>query len=270
MFFSPIQQLSQVFDSWQQTRISVNRISELMRLRDADAPSRSTRSALGDVRGELAAGRRPLPLPVRGRRHRRACAGPPTRRCPESDAVRRRPPEALRGLDLQIRARETVALVGETGAGKSTVLKLLARFYDPDSRQRSRSTATTCARSTWTTSARQLGYVPQESFLFTGTIRDNIAYGRPEASDAEVEAAARAVGAHDFIASLHDGYHHPVTERGCLAVVGPAAADRPRPGRAGRPGDAAARRGDLQPRPGHRGEGRRPPWPRSPDGVRRS
>ena len=104
--------------------------------------------------------------------------------------------------------------------------------------------------------------MPQESFLFTGTIRDNIAYGRPEATDAEVEAAARAVGAHDFIASLPDGYHHPVTERGALAVVGSAAADRPGPRRAGRPGGAAARRGDLQPRPGDRGEGRRPRWRR--------
>jgi ATP-binding cassette subfamily B protein len=119
----------------------------------------------------------------------------------------------MRGLDLHVRALETVALVGETGAGKSTVLKLLARFYDPDSGAVTldghdvRSLGLHDFRS-------RLGYVPQESFLFTGTVRDNIAYGRPNASDAEVEGAARAVGAHDFIASLHDGYHHPITDRG--------------------------------------------------------
>jgi ATP-binding cassette subfamily B protein len=124
-----------------------------------------------------------------------------------------RPPEALRGVDLQIRAGETVALVGETGAGKSTVMKLLARFYDPDE-------GSVCVdgydlRSLELASfRRQLGYVPQEAFLFTGTIRDNIAYGRPDAGDAEVEAAARAVGAHDFIAELLGGYFHELSERG--------------------------------------------------------
>ena len=99
------------------------------------------------------------------------------------------------------------------------MLKLLARFYDPDSGsvtidgQDLRTLEIDDFRS-------RLGYVPQESFLFTGTIRGNIAYGRPEATDAEVEAAARAVGAHDFIASLHDGYHHPVTERGASLSSG--------------------------------------------------
>jgi ATP-binding cassette subfamily B protein len=112
-----------------------------------------------------------------------------------------------------VAARETVALVGETGAGKSTVLKLIARFYDPD------SGAVTLdghdLRTLRLDDFRQrLGYVPQESFLFTGTIRDNIAYGRPDASDAEVEAAARAVGAHELIASLPDGYLHEISERG--------------------------------------------------------
>ncbi len=129
------------------------------------------------------------------------------------DAGSYKPPEALRGIDLRIEPGETVALVGQTGAGKSTVMKLLARFYDPDygavrvDDYDLRSLDLLGYR-------RQLGYVPQEAFLFTGTIRDNIAYGRPEAGNDEVEAAARAVGAHDFIAALPGGYLHELLERG--------------------------------------------------------
>ena len=92
-----------------------------------------------------------------------------------------------------------MALVGETGAGKSTLVKLVARFYDPVEWHGARSTASTCASIDLGAFRRQLGIVPQEAFLFTGTVRDNIAYGRPDATDAEVEAAARAVGAHDFV-----------------------------------------------------------------------
>src|ERR1019366_3391550 len=93
------------------------------------------------------------------------------------------------------------------------VMKLLARFYDPDvgsvkiDGHDLRSIDLQSFR-------RQLGYVPPEAFLFSGTIRDNIAYGRPEAGDAEVEAAARAVGAHEFIAELPGGYLHELSERG--------------------------------------------------------
>nr|WP_280928328.1 ATP-binding cassette domain-containing protein [Spelaeicoccus albus] len=122
-------------------------------------------------------------------------------------------PEALRGIDLDIAAGGSIALVGETGAGKSTVMKLLARFYDPDSGTVSldgydlRSLDLAAFRS-------RLGYVPQESFLFTGTVRDNIAYGRPEATDREVEDAARAVGAHEFVRRLPHGYLQPIAERG--------------------------------------------------------
>jgi ATP-binding cassette subfamily B protein len=130
-----------------------------------------------------------------------------------ADSLIRKAPEALRGVSLSIAAGETVALVGETGAGKSTVMKLLARFYDPDSGgvyvdgHDLRSLDLHAFR-------QQLGYVPQEAFLFTGSVRDNIAYGRPDAEDAAVEAAARAVGAHDFIAELPGGYHHQLSERG--------------------------------------------------------
>jgi ATP-binding cassette, subfamily B, bacterial len=124
-----------------------------------------------------------------------------------------RPPEALRGVDLRVEPGETVALVGETGAGKSTVMKLLARFYDPVEGN-VKVDGYDLRELDLPGYRHQLGYVPQEAFLFSGTVRDNIAYGRPEASDAEVERAARAVGAHDFIASLPGGYLHELSERG--------------------------------------------------------
>ena len=93
-------------------------------------------------------------------------------------------------------------------------MKLLARFYDPDAGRVLRRRRYDLRALDLHAFRRQLGYVPQEAFLFTGSIRDNIAYGRPDATDAEVEAAARAVGAHDFIAALPGGYHHELAERG--------------------------------------------------------
>ncbi|MGZ4710913.1 MAG: ABC transporter ATP-binding protein, partial [Acidimicrobiales bacterium] len=120
---------------------------------------------------------------------------------------------ALAGIDLTIAVGETVALVGETGAGKSTIVKLIARFYDPTS-GRVLIDGADLRQLDLGVFRRQLGIVPQEAFLFTGTVRDNIAYGRPDATDAEVEAAARAVGAHDFVASLPGGYLNAVSERG--------------------------------------------------------
>src|SRR5262249_10974163 len=121
--------------------------------------------------------------------------------------------EALAGVDVTIAAGETVALVGETGAGKSTIVKLIARFYDPTTGA-VRIDGIDLRDLDLGVFRRQLGVVPQEAFLFTGTIRDNIAYGRPDATDAEVEAAARAVGAHEFVMGLPGGYDAPVSERG--------------------------------------------------------
>ncbi|MGH9087186.1 MAG: ABC transporter ATP-binding protein, partial [Acidimicrobiales bacterium] len=128
-------------------------------------------------------------------------------------AGQKKPPEALRGVDLGIRAGETVALVGETGAGKSTVMKLIARFYDPEG-GRVLVDGHDLRALELPDYRRQLGYVPQEAFLFSGSVRDNIAYGRPDADDAEVERAARAVGAHELIAQLPGGYLHQLSERG--------------------------------------------------------
>ncbi len=121
--------------------------------------------------------------------------------------------EVLRDINLKVRPGEMVAIVGPTGAGKSTLVSLVARLYDVtggellidgvDIRRISRRSL-----------ARRLGVVLQEPFLFSGTVRENIRYGRPEASDEEVEAAARAVGAHDFIVRLPQGYDTYLHERG--------------------------------------------------------
>jgi ATP-binding cassette subfamily B protein len=211
MFFSPIQQLSQVFDSWQQTRVSVGRISELM-ARDTLTPLAPVPIDPGRLQGRITLDEVRFTYPTVVRRAARR--GPAdARSLLSADAMGAAPPEALRGISLDVAPGETVALVGETGAGKSTVVKLLARFYDPD--QGSVRIDGHDLRSLDLAAYRhQLGYVPQEAFLFRGTIRDNIAYGRPDATDAQVEAAARAVGAHEWIAALAGGYLHDLSERG--------------------------------------------------------
>ncbi|MFC5217231.1 ABC transporter ATP-binding protein [Streptomyces coerulescens] len=186
LFFAPVQQLSQVFDGYQQATVSLGRIQELLR-----EPT-STKAAAE-------------PLEVRSLRGEVAFEDV---RFSYGDEE-----EALGGIDIRIPAGQTVAFVGETGAGKSTLVKLVARFYDPTG---GRVTVDgTDLRSLDITSYRhRLGVVPQEAYLFQGTVRDAIAYGRPDATDAEVEAAARAVGAHEMIATLEGGYLHEVAERG--------------------------------------------------------
>jgi ABC-type multidrug transport system fused ATPase/permease subunit len=126
---------------------------------------------------------------------------------------------ALEDISIHVPAGETLALVGETGAGKSTFAKLVSRFYDP---QRGtvlvdgndlRDLSSTCLRS-------QLGIVPQEGFLFSGTVRENIAFGRPDASDEEIEAAADAIGAGEFIRRMPTGFETEVGERGVSLSAG--------------------------------------------------
>jgi ABC-type multidrug transport system fused ATPase/permease subunit len=128
-------------------------------------------------------------------------------------------PDVLHGLDLDVPAGTTVALVGHTGAGKSTIAKLLARFYDP------RHGALTIDGHdlrdvTQASLRRQLGIVPQEGFLFAGTVTENIAFGRPDATAQEVVRAAETIGANDFILRLEDGYETQLQERGTRLSLG--------------------------------------------------
>ncbi|MGW7576277.1 ABC transporter ATP-binding protein [Streptomyces sp. NPDC054765] len=200
LFFAPVQQLSQVFDGYQQASVSLGRIQEL--LREPAFPEVSTSFEQGRPRSPAA--ERPREVP--------ALRGDIT-----FDGVHFHYGEdgeaALAGIDLTIPAGQTVAFVGETGAGKSTLVKLVARFYDP-SAGAVRIDGTDVRELDLTGYRRRLGVVPQESYLFAGTVRDAIAYGRPDATDAEVEAAARAVGAHAMIATLDGGYLHEIAERG--------------------------------------------------------
>ncbi|MEV6506242.1 ABC transporter ATP-binding protein [Streptomyces sp. NPDC051642] len=191
LFFAPVQQLSQVFDGYQQATVSLGRIQELLQeptsTRAADEPL-EVLSLRGDIAFENV-------------------------HFAYGSAEEAGAEEAIGGVELSIPAGQTVAFVGETGAGKSTLVKLVARFYDPTG---GRVTVDgTDLRALDITSYRHhLGVVPQEPYLFQGTVRDAIAYGRPDATDAEVEAAARAVGAHEMIATLDGGYLHEVAERG--------------------------------------------------------
>ncbi|MFJ6811284.1 ABC transporter ATP-binding protein [Streptomyces anulatus] len=186
LFFAPVQQLSQVFDGYQQATVSLGRIQELLReptsTEDPDEPL-----DVLSLRGEIA--------------------------FEDVSFAYGSDEEALTGVDLRIPAGQTVAFVGETGAGKSTLVKLVARYYDPTG---GRVTADGADLRTLDMTAyrHRLGVVPQEAYLFAGTVRDAIAYGLPDATDAKVEAAARAVGAHEMIATLEDGYLHEVAERG--------------------------------------------------------
>jgi len=127
--------------------------------------------------------------------------------------------EVLHGIDLEVAAGTTVALVGHTGAGKSTIAKLLARFYDPTS-GRITIDDVDLRDVEQATLRRQLGVVPQEGFLFAGTVAENIAFGRPDARPDEIVHAAQTVGAHDFILRLEDGYETQLGERGSRLSLG--------------------------------------------------
>ena len=186
-FFTPLQQLSMVFDQGIQARVSLTRIRDLLAT-PSRTPELHEPTPIGRLRGAL---------------------GFKDVRFAYSTSA----PEALRGVTLEIAPGEVVALVGTTGAGKSTFVKLAARFYDATC-----GTVSVDGISIEDLPLRafreQIGYVPQDPFLFSGTIRSNIAYGRPECSDQEVEFAARAVGAHEFIAALPSGYLTPVNSTG--------------------------------------------------------
>ncbi len=187
LLFTPVQQLSQVFDGYQQAEVGLRRIRDLLRTPTSVPPAEH-----------------PVPLPDN------------VGNLQMDDVVftyNGTTTPAVAGVSLSIPAGQTVALVGETGAGKSTLVKLVARYYDPTSG--AVLVGGTDLRTVAAADYRhRLGVVPQEAYLFPGTVRDAIAYAKPEATDAEVEAAARAVGAHTMIARLAGGYLHPVGERG--------------------------------------------------------
>ena len=193
-FFDPIQQLSQVYTTFQSGMAALDKIFGLLEEEPeiVDAPdARELPRIGGEIRFDDVS----------------FCYGS------EDDGF------ALRDVDLTIPPGMTVALVGATGAGKSTFAKLVARFHDP-TRGRVLVDGNDLREVTERSLRSQLGMVPQEGFLFSGTIADNIAFGRPGATQEDVEAAARAVGAHDFIAALEHGYDTEVGERGTQLSAG--------------------------------------------------
>ncbi|MDA0141624.1 ABC transporter ATP-binding protein [Solirubrobacter deserti] len=191
-FFDPIQQLSQLYTTYQAGMAALDKIFELLD-EEPDLVDAPDAIQLPRIRGEIVLD--DVSFSYGG------------------DAY------ALREVTLTVPPGQTVALVGTTGAGKSTFAKLVARFYDPtDGRvlvdgHDLRDVTAQSLRS-------QMGIVPQEAFLFSGTIAENIAFGRPDASGDQVRAAAAAVGADDFIAGLELGYDTPVGERGVQLSAG--------------------------------------------------
>jgi ABC-type multidrug transport system fused ATPase/permease subunit len=191
-FFDPIQQLSQLYNTFLSATAALDKIMDVM-----DEPP--------EVVDRPDA--RELPQ-VEGRVH--------------FDEVRfgyGRGPEVLHGLTLDVPPGTTVALVGHTGAGKSTIAKLLARFYDPLG-GRITIDGIDLRGVTQRSLRKQLGVVPQEGFLFAGTVTENIAFGKPNATPEEVVQAAQTVGAHDFILRLEDGYETQLQERGSRLSLG--------------------------------------------------
>jgi ABC-type multidrug transport system fused ATPase/permease subunit len=188
-FFDPIQQLSQLYTTYQAGMAALDKIFELL---DQEPDLVDGEHELPRLRGEITF---------------------------DHVIFSYGEGEALCDIDLTVPPGQTVALVGATGAGKSTLAKLIARFYDPTSGRilidghDLRDVAASSLRS-------QMGIVPQEAFLFSGTIGDNIAFGRIDATPEEVEDAARAVGAHDFIIALENGYDTEVGERGAQLSAG--------------------------------------------------
>jgi ATP-binding cassette subfamily B protein len=217
LFFDPIQQISQLYTTYQQGMAALDKIFDLLDTRP-DMTDRPDAIDPGRLRGEIEL----EDVWFSYARGGDASADELSEMMIEGDEDEDERPDtgwAMAGVDLHVPAGQTVALVGETGAGKSTLAKLVARFYDP---QRGRVLVDGHdLRELSSTALRgQLGIVPQEGFLFSGTIRENIAFGRPDASDDEILAAGRAVGADVFVDRLPDGYDTEVGERGAALSAG--------------------------------------------------
>ncbi|MBK8615900.1 MAG: ABC transporter ATP-binding protein [Anaerolineales bacterium] len=192
-FFEPIRDLSRRFDTLQSTMAGGERILALLEteieVRDAEN-AKEMGAVTGGVRFENV-----------------------------SFHYSDDPTLVLDHIDLDVEAGETVAFVGETGAGKTTIVKLLTRFHDPTDGC-VRVDGVDLRTVTQQSLRRQMGMVLQDPFLFNGTVKENILFGRLDASDADVFAAAKAVGAHDFILGLRNGYDTSVEEGGVLLSVG--------------------------------------------------
>ncbi|CAN5299056.1 ABC transporter ATP-binding protein [soil metagenome] len=191
-FFDPVQQLSQRYNTFLSATAALDKIMDVMD-EEPEVLDRDGAEPLPEVEGHV-----------------------------QFEVVRfgyGQGAEVLHGLDLDVPAGTTVALVGHTGAGKSTIAKLLARFYDP---REGRITIDEhdLRDVTQASLRRQLGIVPQEGFLFAGTVTENIKFGRPDATPQQVVRAAQAVGAHEFILRLEDGYSTQLQERGSRLSLG--------------------------------------------------
>jgi ATP-binding cassette, subfamily B, bacterial len=196
-FFDPVQQLSQLYNTFLSATAALDKIVAVLDEEPEVADRRGARPLphiSGDVRFEdvhFAYGLRGGQLSE----------------------------EVLHGIDLDVPAGTTVALVGHTGAGKSTIAKLIARFYEPTS-GRITIDGNDLNDVTMESLRCQLGIVPQEGFLFAGTVAENIAFGKPGATPEEIVRAAQTVGAHDFILRLEDGYETQLGERGSRLSLG--------------------------------------------------
>ncbi|HET7127782.1 MAG TPA: ABC transporter ATP-binding protein [Gaiellaceae bacterium] len=191
-FFDPVQQLSQLYNTFLSAVAALDKITDLID-EEPEVVDPAGAIELRDVRGDVA-----------------------------FETVRfayGRGPEVLHGIDLRVAAGTTVALVGHTGAGKSTIAKLLARFYDPTD-GRITIDGIDLRDATQESLRRQLGIVPQEGFLFAGTVAENVAFGRRDATREEIEAAVRAVGAEEFVGRLEAGYDTELGERGSRLSLG--------------------------------------------------
>ena len=186
MFFEPMQEISQFFNTFQSASSALEKIAGVLAVQPAVAdptdPVRPVR-----VNGEIT--------------------------LTDVDFGYAPDQPVLAGMSLSVPAGQTVALVGTTGAGKTTIAKLIARFYDPQSGAVTLD-STDLRRFTQSDLRRHVVMVTQENFLFSGTVADNIRFGRPDATDAEIRSAAAAVGADEFITALPDGYDTDVAKRG--------------------------------------------------------
>ena len=226
--YSPLSSIAHTTGSLQQARVSARRVREMFALTPETLDARGRRRRLRHCRGRAVRARAASPTTTAARS------------CTTSAS--------------QARPGEMVALVGLTGAGKTTLVSLIPRFFEPDAAAACSIDGVDVAEYALRSLRERIALVPQEPVLFSGTIADNIRYGRLDATDEEVEAAARAAHAHEFVSRLPKGYDTPVAEAGGDAVGrrAPAAGHRARDpeGRA----DPDPRRADLVARRHLRGD----------------